>query len=38
VVTLDDEHDEYVMVRSRAQLDQMNMIGELKDFISELVG
>jgi 8-oxo-dGTP pyrophosphatase MutT (NUDIX family) len=37
-VTLDDEHDEYVMVRSRAQLDQMNMIAEIKDFIGELVG
>lgn len=36
-VTLDDEHDEYVMVRSKAQLDQINMIEELRNFIAELV-
>jgi 8-oxo-dGTP pyrophosphatase MutT (NUDIX family) len=36
-VTLDDEHDEYVMVRSRAQLDQLNMIEEMREFIAELV-
>ena len=37
-VTLDDEHDEYAMVRSKAQLDQLNMIEEMKNFIAEIVG
>lgn len=36
-VTLGDEHDEYAMVRSKAQLDQINMIEELRKFIAELV-
>lgn len=36
-ITLDDEHDEYAMVRSRAQLDELNMIEELREFIGELV-
>jgi 8-oxo-dGTP pyrophosphatase MutT (NUDIX family) len=36
-VRLDDEHDEYAMVRSKAQLDQIKMIDELREFIAELV-
>jgi 8-oxo-dGTP pyrophosphatase MutT (NUDIX family) len=36
-ITLDDEHDEYAMVRSKAQLDELNMIEELREFIGELV-
>jgi 8-oxo-dGTP diphosphatase len=36
-VELDDEHDEHMFARSRAQLDQLNMIEEMRDFIAEIL-